>query len=111
MERAGIDGALDFSMTQEEFDSLDRGDILRHASGDSYVVSQKLSNSLIAVRTIEAANPAEWELYSSNIRQPGQFQERDGKIVFVRKEPPEPKVVFTFHDFSNTHLDDVPKHK
>jgi len=51
-------------MTEQEFKSLQRGDIIQHANGDSYVVDfPRSEKGVIAVRTIEAMNYREWKLF------------------------------------------------
>ena len=53
-------------MTSKEFESLERGDIIRHFSeADSYVVTDRRVTSdgftyYVIVRTSEASNPDEW---------------------------------------------------
>lgn len=50
-------------MTEEQFKSLERGDIVRHeSSSDSLVVTQNLGDTVIAVRTEAMTNPIEWRL-------------------------------------------------
>lgn len=56
-------------MTQDEMDKLDRGDIIRHVTGESYVVLQRRGRHVTAIREIDVSNPNEWELFSANPRQ------------------------------------------
>lgn len=56
-------------MTQTEMDLLDRGDIIRHVTGDSYIVLQRHGKTLTAIREIDVSNPNEWELFSRNPRK------------------------------------------
>ena len=50
-------------MTQEEFDNLDRGDVVCHVgSTQSFVVDANYGNHVIAVRAVDLTNPPEWEL-------------------------------------------------
>lgn len=51
-------------MTEQEFKSLQRGDIIQHAmTGNSYVVDFVGDGRIIAVDTVEASNPPEWKLF------------------------------------------------
>ena len=52
-------------MTKDEIDQLKPGDIVRHASGNGYIVIETLPH-VIAIRTIKVTNPSEWELMSLN---------------------------------------------
>lgn len=56
-------------MTQVELDSLDRGDIITHLNGNSYIVLQRHGKRLTAIREIDVSNPGEWELFSRNPRK------------------------------------------
>lgn len=56
-------------MTQTEMDKLDRGDIIVHANGNSYVVLQRQGKRLTAIREMDVSNPSEWELFSANPRK------------------------------------------
>ena len=47
-------------MTKEQFNLLERGDIIESYSGISYVVTAHYGDHVIAVRTVELTNPAEW---------------------------------------------------
>lgn len=51
-------------MTREQFDNLNRGDIVRNVqSGNSYVVESKtVGGELLLVLIIHASNPSEWEV-------------------------------------------------
>jgi hypothetical protein len=50
-------------MTQEEFEHLEQGDIVRHMdSGDSMVVTANYGKRVTAVRTADLSNPDEWKL-------------------------------------------------
>jgi len=51
-------------MTPEAFAQLTVGDLVRHVShtGPAYVVSGLHSTHVTAVRTVNLANPAEWEI-------------------------------------------------
>lgn len=62
IERGGV-------MTQTELDTLDRGDIITHVTGDSYIVLQRHGKRLTAIREIDVSNPSEWELFSRNPRR------------------------------------------
>lgn len=55
-------------MTQAELDQLDRGDIIRHVTGESYIVLQRHGKRLTAIREVDVSNPSEWELWSRNPR-------------------------------------------
>jgi hypothetical protein len=56
-------------MTLTEMDKLDRGDIIRHVTGESYIVLQRRGKQLTAIREIDVSNPNEWELFSANPRR------------------------------------------
>lgn len=56
-------------MTQTELDALNRGDIITHVTGDSYIVLQRRGKRLTAIREIDVSNPNEWELFSRNPRK------------------------------------------
>lgn len=56
-------------MTQAELDLLNRGDIITHLNGDSYIVLQRHGKRLTAIREINVSNPSEWELFSRNPRR------------------------------------------
>lgn len=56
-------------MTQAELDQLDRGDIITHATGNSYIVIQRRGKQVTAIREIDVSNPSEWELFSRNPRR------------------------------------------
>lgn len=50
-------------MTKEQFQALERGDILRNKSSkSSYVVDANYGNRVSAVKTVDITNPDEWEL-------------------------------------------------
>lgn len=50
-------------MTDEEFNNLKRGDIIRQADkSDSYVVDARTSYGILAVKIMIAMNPSEWYL-------------------------------------------------
>ncbi|WP_257540692.1 hypothetical protein [Sphingobium sp. CFD-1] len=50
-------------MTDEEFRSLQRGDIVRHAGGaDAYVVTSNYGDRVTAVLTADLTNAREWIL-------------------------------------------------
>lgn len=49
-------------MTREQFLKLTRGDIVRSASGRSYIVSAHYGEHAIAVDAIDISNPQEWTL-------------------------------------------------
>ena len=50
-------------MTNEQFKSLHRSDIVRHnKSGSSFIVDACYGTFVIAVRTIYISNPSEWIL-------------------------------------------------
>ena len=53
-------------MTEEQRQLLSRGDIVRHKSGESYVILRNDGRFIIAVRTVEITNTAEWELVGTN---------------------------------------------
>lgn len=55
-------------MTQTEMDSLNRGDIIVHVTGQSYIVLQRHGKHLTAIREIYVSNPDEWDLFSRNPR-------------------------------------------
>lgn len=62
-------------MTQEEFDALDLGDIVRgKASGDGYVVIGHAHTShrryVIAVREVTMTHPDEWDLVYKGGQKP-----------------------------------------
>jgi len=59
-------------MTKKEFDNLKRGDIVRHKTGESYVIEHPLGGSYIAVRTIHVSNPFEWEKYNKENNAPAK---------------------------------------
>jgi hypothetical protein len=50
-------------MKQDELDSLQRGDIVKH-KGDSrtFVVTGNYGGRVTAVATVDITNPAEWEI-------------------------------------------------
>lgn len=49
-------------MTEDQFAQLKRGDIIRLASGASWIVDRVESNGdVTVVRTMTASNPSEWE--------------------------------------------------
>ena len=49
-------------MTQKEFNSLKRGDIVRHeGSGKSYVVETNINQFVVLVAVVLASNATEWE--------------------------------------------------
>ena len=49
-------------MTKEEFEQLERGDIVWHIAADkAYVVDAHYGDSIIAVRTVLLTNPEEWQ--------------------------------------------------
>ena len=55
-------------MTQETFDRLRTGDIVRgRTSGDAYVVMDHYGDAVVAVRTVVLTHPVEWDLV---VRQP-----------------------------------------
>ena len=56
-------------MTQVEMDTLNRGDIITHVTGDSYIVLQRHGKRLTAIREIDVSNPAEWEIFCRNPRR------------------------------------------
>jgi hypothetical protein len=47
---------------REELRTLERGDIVRHADGDSCIVLDNNNGRPIAIRTIEISNPQEWTI-------------------------------------------------
>lgn len=48
-------------MDHKEFESLEVGDIVRHAEGsDGYVVTGNYGDRVTAVRTVDLTNPSEW---------------------------------------------------
>lgn len=50
-------------MTEEEFQMLQTGDIVRPMSGPhSYVVTGNYGGRVTAVRTVDMTNPPEWAL-------------------------------------------------
>lgn len=50
-------------MTEKEFNDLTIGDIVRHKTGaDGYVITSSNGRNITAVRTIDIANPIEWDL-------------------------------------------------
>lgn len=55
-------------MTEQDRQKLNRGDLIRHRNGDSYIVIHSLPtrehHTIIAVREIEVSNPDEWETVS-----------------------------------------------
>ena len=50
--------------TPEDLKTLDRGDIVRHSNGDSYVVIVAAygNQPAVAVRDIQVSNPTEWKV-------------------------------------------------
>lgn len=72
-------------MTEQEFRSLQRGDIIQHVtSGESYVVDfHGREKGVIAVRTIEAMNHREWKLFrkSNPPRVTMEFRNNRWEIV------------------------------
>lgn len=61
-------------MTQQEFDRLDIGDIVRHlAAGERpVIVTANYGGRVTAARTEDITNPAEWEL----LRKVTEIRER-----------------------------------
>lgn len=49
-------------MTREQFLKLHRGDIVRSASGRTYIVTAHYGEHAIAVDAIDISNPQEWIL-------------------------------------------------
>jgi len=49
-------------MTKEEISELNRGDIVRHASGYSYIVIDSYNGNVLAIRGITVSNGTEWTL-------------------------------------------------
>lgn len=83
-------------MTQDQFDGLTRGDIVRHiGTGDSFVIERGNSrNSYTAVRTIDISNPQEWIVYRREPPKP-----REWWVQINRDHPPVMNVI----------LNDVPE--
>jgi hypothetical protein len=51
-------------MTQQEFDALEVGDIVIHATGQTYLVTGNYGDHVAAVRTVDMTNPQEWKVLS-----------------------------------------------
>lgn len=52
-------------MTENEFQSLNVGDIIRHKSDSAkhfFVVTGNYGGRITAVRTVDATHPSEWDL-------------------------------------------------
>lgn len=50
-------------MTFRDFESLERGDVIRHKiGGDSFIVDANHGDRITAVRTIDVTNPVEWDI-------------------------------------------------
>jgi len=49
-------------MSKEEFEKLGSGDIVRSDQGDSYIVTSRMGEAVLAVRIALIENPDEWEL-------------------------------------------------
>ena len=69
-------------MTQEEFNSLKKGDMVKHKScPECYVVTTNYGNHITAVDTIDMTRPDEWEIVKKH--QPVKEKEvvlKDGQI-------------------------------
>jgi hypothetical protein len=58
-------------MTNEEFDKLKRGDIVRNiGSKGVYVVTDNFGDRKTAVMTADLTNPQEWEIVNINNEPP-----------------------------------------
>ncbi len=58
-----MDENEDGTMTQEEFNSLAPGDVVKHVLGGyDYIVTANYGDRVTAVRTIDMTNPSEWVL-------------------------------------------------
>lgn len=70
-------------MTEQEFKSLQRGDIIQSVCGDGYVVDRVGSGKVIAIRSIEVTNPPEWKLFrkSNPPRVTMEFRNNRWEIV------------------------------
>ncbi len=64
-------------MDRNDFQALDRGDIVRHVSGsESYLIDANLGSAAIASRIIVMRNPEEWELiFKANYHIGGNMTE------------------------------------
>lgn len=49
-------------MTNEQIQALQRGDIVRHAKGEAYIVLDNDGRIVTAIRHITVSNPSEWTL-------------------------------------------------
>jgi hypothetical protein len=76
-------------MTREGFDLLAIGDIVRNkGSGNAYVAG-RYGDCVIAVRTVEMTNPAEWDLvFSRAYATGGDYPEQREPIRDAGRRPP-----------------------
>ena len=57
------------AMTQQEFDSLEFGDVVQHATGQTWLVTGNYGTHVSAVRTVDMTHPDEWRLvYKAHYR-------------------------------------------
>jgi hypothetical protein len=57
-------------MTQDQLNTLNRGDLIRHKSQpDTIVVTANYGGRVTAVRTYDVTNPSEWELVMKAVHQ------------------------------------------
>lgn len=58
-------------MTDQEFDRLAVGDLIRHKGGSkAYVVQANYGSYVIAVRVAHVTNPTEWDLIGKAMHDP-----------------------------------------
>jgi hypothetical protein len=72
------------TMTRREFESLDTGDIVRHAvTGMAYVVTDNARGLVTVVRSISVRHEEEWVLikrhYGNGVRDRMVSEEEDGE--------------------------------
>jgi hypothetical protein len=57
-------------MTNEQFKSLRRGDVIRGCgSGTAFVVDAHYGDFVIAMKSMHVSNPSEWELCASKTKE------------------------------------------
>lgn len=72
-------------MTNEQFKSLRRGDIIRGiGTGTSFVVDAHYGDFVVAMKTMHVSNPDEWELCAYEKQGAAHNNARD-EIVTLRK--------------------------
>jgi len=66
-------------MTPEQFNRLERGDLVRHVGhGDAWVVDGRYGDCVVIVRTMRIVNPDEWDCVGrANYENAGEIEVED----------------------------------